>query len=481
VFGGQYALLGEDDQEARVLRRDIPFKVRSCILGPLYFLKIGLGMNKKVVIGLTSVLGFSVVYLSGVYYSGQEADQFITHAVEQAKKQTQGQAFIQINADTGFYSSHYQMVYTLAELPEGAEAWMGGRDIPFNLEVKHGFLGAVSQITLAESGLLTKLKSIQTNAELEPVSFEIEQRFNPLSQTLSMTGSMQSDQFVVVSAAKQEKATLGAIQMEFEQQGRDFMLDFAIQDSGVEVKNATLSIQGVRGYETGRLDNDDPLQAVMVEALDGVFSVERVVIENDKFNAHAEGLNLEIQQRLEAGRLLTDINYAADSFSASQVGKPVQTLEAPTLQLAFDLDYLTTRDLAIMLQQVDRSSEAILQQMEGLMVVADGVTGQGIGIDVNDLSVSWKGHKAQGSAELDLAPFAVSEIMSQPDKIRQYVTLNAQFTVPAAMLEAMPDYNPRQINGLVQMGFVQKKDDDYQVELKVKDGVATLNGQVMPM
>ncbi|SIT07711.1 DUF945 family protein [Neptunomonas antarctica] len=437
-------------------------------------------MNKKIVIGLTSVLGFSVVYLSGVYYSGQEADKFIAHAVEQAKNQTQGQAFIQVNADTGFYSSHYQMVYTPAELPKGAEEWMGGRDIPFNLEVKHGFLGAASRITLADSGLLAKLKSIQTNTELEPVTLEVNQRFNPLSQTLSMTGSMQSGQFVVVSA-KQEKATLGAIQLEFEQKDRDFMLDFAMQDSGVEANNATLSIQGITGHETGHLDHDDPLQAVMVEALDGVFNIERVVVENDKFSAQVEGLNLEIQQRLEAGRLLTDINYAADSFSASQAGKAAQTIEAPNLQLAFDLDYLTTRELAIMLQQVDRSSEAMLQQMEGLMVVADGVTRQGIGMDVNDLSVSWEGHKAQGSAELDLAPFAVSEIMSQPDKIRQYVTLNAQFTVPAAMLEAMPDYNPRQINGLVQMGFVQKKGDEYQVELKVKGGVATLNGQVMPM
>jgi uncharacterized protein YdgA (DUF945 family) len=45
----------------------------------------------------------------------------------------------------------------------------------------------------------------------------------------------------------------------------------------------------------------------------------------------------------------------------------------------------------------------------------------------------------------------------------------------------MPDYNPQQINAFVQMGFVQKQDDNYKVELQLKQGEVTLNGQTVPM
>jgi uncharacterized protein YdgA (DUF945 family) len=134
-----------------------------------------------------------------------------------------------------------------------------------------------------------------------------------------------------------------------------------------------------------------------------------------------------------------------------------------------------------MLQGKKSDPDTKHQQMEGFLVVAYSVTEKGIGADINDLSVGWNGHKAQGNAELDIIPFQVSEIMAQPDKIREYLTLDAQFSVPTAMLEAMPDYNPQQINAFGQMGFVQKQDDNYKVELQLKQGEVTLNGQTVPM
>ena len=436
-------------------------------------------MNKKAVIGCVSIVGLSAIYLAGVYYSGQEANKFLQQSLEQAQIQAGEQGIIQLDATTGFYSSQYQLVYTPAELPEGAEEWMGGRDIPFNLNVKHGFLGAVSTITLADSGLLTKLKSFQANVERAPLTLEVQQRFNPLSKQLSMNGSVDTDQFVV--ASEEGDATIGALQMNFEQQGRDFELDLVMQNSGLQAAGNKLSIEGIKGRESGRLDHDDPLQAVMVETFDALFDIDKLVVQSDKFNAEAKGLHLDMQQRLKAGRMITAIGYSADSVHIAEVGKTAPTLTDPTLKLTFDLDYAATRELAIVLQSIQSDPDAMHQQMEGLIVVADSVTEKGMGADINELSIGWEGRKAQGSAELDVAPFRVSEIMAQPDQIRKYLTLNAQFSVPAVMLEAMPDYNPQQINALVQMGFVQKKDENYKVELQLEKGVAKINGQIVPM
>lgn len=436
-------------------------------------------MNKKAVIGCVSVLGLSAMYLVGVYYSGQEADKFMQQAIEQVQVQSSGQAFIHVEAKPGFYTSNYQFVYTPTELPEGVEEWMGGRDIPFDLEVKHGFLGAESTLILAEGGLLTKLKTLQANAASEPFVMQVQQRFNPLSKQLAMSGEFETDKFVVQS--DEGTATVGAMQMDFDQQGRDFTLDLVMQDSGVDTQDYKLSVTGIKGTESGRLDHDDPLQAVMAETLEALFNIEQVLVESDKYNVEAKGLRLDVQQRLNEGRMLTSVGYAADSFHVVEAGKTAPTFTDPNLKLTFDLDFAATRELAIMLQGMQSDSDAMHQQMEGIIVVADSVTEKGIGADINDLSIGWDGHKAQGNAELDIAPFQVSEIMTQPEKIRRYLTLDAQFSVPVAMLEAMPNYNPQQINVFVQMGFVQKENDTYKVELKLKQGEVTLNGQTVPM
>ena len=439
-------------------------------------------MNKKIAIGCVSVFGLSAIYLAGVYYSGQEANKFLQQSLEQAQIQAGGQGFIQLDATKGFYSSQYQLVYTPTELPEGAEEWMGGRDIPFTLNVKHGFLGAVSNITLADSGLLTKLKSFQANTDREPLVLEVQQRFNPLSKQLAMSGTFETDQFVVASEEGSGAiGTIGALQMNFEHLGRDFKLDLVMQNSGIEAEGNKLSIEGIKGTESGRLDHDDPLQAVMLETFDALFSIEQLVVKSDKVDAEFKGLRLDMQQRLKAERMVTSIGYAADSLHVSQAGKATPTFTNPTLKLAFDLDYAATRELAVLIQNMQSDPDGMHQQMEGLMVVADSVTEKGMDADINELSIGWEGHKAQGSAGLDVAPFRVSEIMAQPDQIRKYLTLNAQFAVPAVMLEAMPDYNPQQINMLVQMGFVQKQGDSYKVELTLEKGVAKLNGQIVPM
>lgn len=436
-------------------------------------------MNKKAVIGCVSVLGLSAIYLAGVYYSGQEANKFIQQAVEQAQVQSSGKAFIHVEAKPGFYTSSYQVVYTPTELPESAEEWMGGRDIPFNLDVKHGFLGAESTLVLAEGSLLTKLKTFQANAASEPFVMQTQQRFNPFSKQLAVSGEFETDQFVVQS--EEGTATVGAMQMDFDQQGRDFTLDLVMQDSGIDTQDYKLSVKGIEGTESGRLDHDDPMQAVMAETLEALFNIEQVLVESDKYNVDAKGLRLDVQQALNDGRMLTSIGYAADSFQVVEAGKTAPAFIDPNLNLTFDLDFASTRELAIMLQDMQGEPDAMHQQMESILAVADSVTEKGIGADINDLSVGWEGYKAQGDAELDIAPFQASEIMMQPDKIRQYLTLNAQFTVPVAMLEAMPDYNPQQISMFVQMGFVQKQGDSYKVELQLKQGEVTLNGQTVPM
>lgn len=436
-------------------------------------------MNKKAVIGCVSVVGLSAIYLAGVYYSGHEANKFLQQSVEQAQIQASGQGLIQLNATTGFYSSQYQLVYTPTELPEGVEEWMGGRDIPFNLNVYHGFLGAVSNITLADSGLLMKLKSFQTNTDREPLTLEVQQRFNPFLKQLAMNGTLDTDQFIIKS--QEGTATVGALQMNFEQLGRDFTFDFTMQNSGLNANGSTLSVEGVKGSESGRLDHEDPLQAVMVETLDALFDIDKIVVQSEKFNAEAKGLHLDMQQRIKADRMITAIGYVADSVHLAEAGKTASTFTDPTLKMVFDLDYTATREFAIMIQNMQSDPDAMHQQMEGMIVVADSVTEKGMGADINEISIGWEGHKAQGSAELDVAPFRVSEIMAQPDKIRKYLTLNAQFAVPATMLEALPNYNPQQLNALVQMGFVQKKDQSYNVELNLEKGVMTLNGQPVPM
>ena len=437
-------------------------------------------MKKGMVTGVLSLLGASAVYLAGVYYSGNQANQYLEQTVEQMKLQTQGQGTISLESKKGLFSSNYNLLYTFTELPPDIENWLGGKQIPFDLKIQHGFLSANSNLTLTQGVLTDKLKTYQENQQQPPFLLVADQKFNPFSQQLSAQANLATDSFLI-SENNQTVANIGALQMSLEQQGRDLSIAFEIADSMLKTPKLSLEVTGISGTESGRLDHDDPMQAVMFESMSAVVDIKNIHIEDQQFKSDIDALSVNVQQSIEESRLITTVGYQAEAIKAHPTNKNPLLLNKPILKLTIDVDYLATRELTIQLQQMEHTPEAAEQQMENMIALSDNITGKGIGLDLDELAVSWNGEKAYGNAELDLAPFSVPAIMENPMLIQQKVTLEAQLRVPAKMLEMVPGYNPQDIEAMLGMGFIKKQDDDYLTELQIKDGAITLNGNLMPM
>ena len=439
-------------------------------------------MKKSMVAGVIGVLAASGIYLGGVYFSGQQASQYMETAMEKAQTAVQGQGFIHNESQLGFFSSHYRITYTLASTSDEFAELLGTREVPFHVLVKHRFLGADFVITLLEGELASKLKSVQANHAVAPIRIESSQRFSPFSQQMSVDAVINTDKFIVKDEDSGDEATIGAVTLDYSQDGRDFTLDFVMQDSGIVGEDGQLAVQGISGTESGVLDHEDAFQALMAESLEALFNVKSIDLKTQEGNFAVNDLTLLVSQQPESDRMLTRVVYSAGSIDATKEEQTFSFNDA-NFGISFNLDTSATRGLVEQLNQLNpEDQEAMMQQMDALVGAADQLTLKGIQAQVEDLSVRQGELKAEANAALELAPFKVSDVMMMPTAAIQYLTLDATAQFPAAMVNQLPDYNPEQLERMVDMGFLQKTPEgDYRAELKINKGEATLNGQPMPM
>jgi len=255
-----------------------------------------------------------------------------------------------------------------------------------------------------------------------------------------------------------------------------------MQDSGVVGEDGQLAVQGISGTESGVLDHEDPFQALMAESLEALFNVKSIDLKTQEGNFAVNDLTLLVSQQPESDRMLTRVVYSAGSIDATKEEQTFSFNDA-NFGISFNLDTSATRGLVEQLNQLNpEDQEAMMQQMDALVGAADQLTLKGIQAQVEDLSVHQGELKAEANAALELAPFKVSDVMMMPTAAIQYLTLDATAQFPAAMVNQLPDYNPEQLERMVDMGFLQKTPEgDYRAELKINKGEATLNGQPMPM
>ena len=444
---------------------------------------MGLIMSKGLVAGVALVALGATGYLAGVYFSGEQVGRFVEQSLQVAQQQVAEQGEVVVKSEKGFFSSRYDVTYTVEGLTPEMEAVLGGPDIPMVLEVEHGFLAANSTLILAASPLLEQLRQNQVTQEKEPFELKIKQRFNPLSQSIEIEGTFESDRFKFTNE-DQGTADIGAGKVFFTQVGREFKLDAVMADSELKDDDFTLRIEGVKAHEKGRMDHDDPFQAVMAETMEGELSIQRVISSTELYSAELKELSLTIKQLIENTRLISHVGYKAAEIlveDLSQTEKTQQVISQPTLQVTFDLDHQTSRNLIQLMSQMESSEEMAQQAMAELIGAVDKVSQQGVAVNVTDLSFGLNEQRAEGVASLTLAPFAVSHVMANPQLLQEKMQLDASFQVPVAMLALLPDYNPDQIEGMKALGFITESDGFYRVDLKVSEGQVQLNGQPLPM
>lgn len=435
-------------------------------------------MNKGVVIG-GAVAALAAVYLGGVYYTSQQADDYFQQVAEQSQQALGADGSVEYQGSSSLFAGQYHFTYTLPTLPDEFKEALGGDQVAVITTTSHGFLQAESVTRLAPGQLRNQLMAYQADKEGEPIVVVTSHGFSPFSQAVSTDAEIKTQRFTVQEG--DEEVIIGALDVQYEQNGRDFEVELEMEDSSLKTPEAQIEIKGVSGTESGELNNENLGEALIATNLEGVFEIEEINTRLEEGTSFlANDLKLEVEQKQELPRMLTRVNYKAGKFTLTEAGKPEKAFEKPNFELVMDMDYQGLYGLLERFNQMNQEVSAGQEpDMEQVMAAADQLSLQGVGLDITDLSVELEGHKAQGRAELDLAPFKVSEVLGFPPSVLEYVTLDARFKMPVAMEEALlsGSEQPGAIQQAVEADFMMKKGDNYEAELTIKDGEVSLNGK----
>ena len=120
-----------------------------------------------------------------------------------------------------------------------------------------------------------------------------------------------------------------------------------------------------------------------------------------------------------------------------------------------------------------------------MMTLFSDITSKGIGVRIDDLSLGLQGDKIEASADVDIAPFKLEEVMGQQKAMLEKLDVTAKLAIPRAVLDAVaaldPSFDPSTLDFAVMQGLLVEAEDGYTGELTVKEGAVVLNGNPLPL
>lgn len=442
-------------------------------------------MNRKIVLSAVAITGGAALYLAGVANSGKVANQYIQQQVEYTQDQLQGQAFLHLQSQPGFFKSTHELVYTFAESTPELDEMLGGREIPLLIEVEHTPLGANSRIVLAQGALKDKLSAYLADANAAPFDIRMQQRISPWDKTVSIRGELSSQALTIPLPDGDGVVEVAALTGTFSQLGKMFEMDAGIPSVEFKGDKGALTMTGISLFERAEIDQEDPLRAVMPDMFDGGFKLASMTFTKGQTGEQPEWAlkagYATVKQHTDNNRVVVAVNYGAESVEVMQAPQAI-AVTAPNLSLTFDIDEAATRTLAQTIQAMQVEDENMQQaQVAQLLEAADQLTQAGINAAIPDVSVGWDGQKAVGSLDATLSPFALNEVMMQPFAALEYLSLNAQVVLPKKMAEALPEEMQMQLAQIAALGFLSLEGEQYQTKVVIEQGEMQVNGQPVPL
>lgn len=440
-------------------------------------------MNRKIVLSAVAITGGAALYMAGVSYSGKVANQYIQQQVEYTQDQLQGQAFLHLQSQPGFFKSTHELIYTFAESTPELDEILGGREVPLLIEVEHTPLGANSRVVLAPSALRDKLSAYQADKSAAPFDISMQQRISPWDNAVSIRGEMSSQALTIPLPDEDGVVEVAALTGTFSQLGKMFEMDAGMPSVEVKGAKGVLAMTGISLFERAEIDQEDRLRAVLPDMFDGSLKLASMTFttgETEQPEWTLKAGYATVKQHTDNNRVVVAVNYGAESVEVMQAPQAI-AVTAPNLSLTFDVDEAATRTLAQTMQAMQVEDENMQQaQMAQLLEAADQLTQAGIIATIPDLSLGWNGQKAVGSLEANLSPFALNEVMMQPFAALEYLSLNAQVVLPKKMAEALPEEMQMQLAQITALGFLSLEGEQYQTKVVIDQGEMQVNGQAVP-
>ncbi len=440
-------------------------------------------MNKVLVAGLVVAVG-AAGYAGGVAWTAGKVDEAFATQIDQLSDAYAGQANISYEGTSGAFSSDYQVSIEINDLPEDMVedlvAEFGTSSLLLDVNFKHGLFSSISTSTLADTPLRTKLKEIQANAGEEFLSVETRYSYDLGSEQVLIDGNLSLAALSYSEDA--DNFSLAASEGTYSLTGETFDISLEIGELKVDSDDGSLNLSGVSLTETGTLYADDPM---MTTAFDMLISADTFSFQDADRNMDISGFKVTADQKTEGDRTLIGVGYGASEIQIQGPDIKEQVSFTPNMHLVLDVDFGAFYDLTKQIAELQRTNPAQLEDPFVMMGMLGGLTGKGMGLEIDDLSIGLKGSKVQATADLDMQPFTMQEAMMQQQEMLQKVDLDAQLVIPTELLEAIatldPEFDPSVLDVAVMQGMLVQDEQGYRGELTVKDGQVVLNGTPLPL
>ncbi|WP_261843845.1 YdgA family protein [Aliamphritea ceti] len=436
-------------------------------------------MNKVLVAGLVVAVG-AAGYAGGVAWTAGKVDEAFVAQMEQLSEAYAGQAEIGYKGTAGAFSSEYQVSVKILEMPEDLVADIGTSELLLDVNFKHGFLNSTSTSMLADTQLRTDLKEIQADANEEFLTSETRYSYDLSSQQVAVDGDFQLAALGYSEAGESFK--LAASDGAFSLMGNDFDVSLNVGELKINTNDGNINLTGVTLAESGTLYAEDP---VMTTAFDLLVAVDSFSFEDAERTMNITDFKVVADQKTEGDRTLIGVGYGAKEILMQGLELEEAVSFAPNMHFVLDVDFTAIYELTKQIADLQRQNPAQLEDPFVMMGMMGGLTGKGLGLEIDDLSIGLKGSKVSATADLDMQPFTMQEAMMQQQALLQKVDLDAQLVIPTELLDAIatldPEFDPSVLDVAVMQGMLVQDDQGYRGELTVKDGQVVLNGVPLPL
>ncbi|MBN3563833.1 DUF945 family protein [Aliamphritea spongicola] len=436
-------------------------------------------MNKVLVAGLVVAVG-AAGYVGGVAVTAGKVDEAFAAQMDQLSVAYTGQAEVNYKGTSGMFSSDYQVSVKILDLPEDLVAEIGTSELLLDVNFKHGFLNSTSTSKLADTQLRTDLKEIQANNAEEFLTAETRYSYDMGSEQVLVDGDFRLAALGYAEAG--ESFSLAASSGTYSLKGDTFDISMDVGELKLDANEGNMALSGVSLTESGTLYADDPM---MTTAFDLLISADTFSFKDAERSMDVKGFNVTADQKTEGDRTLIGVGYGASEIQIQGPDIEEQVSFTPNMHMVFDVDFDAFYGLAKQVGELQRTNPAQLEDPFVMMGMLGGLTGKGLGLEIDDLSIGLKGSKVSATADLDMQPFTMEEAMMQQQALLQKVDLDAQLVIPTELLDAIsaidPEFDASMLEIAVLQGMLVQDEQGYRGELTVKDGQVVLNGTPLPL
>ncbi len=429
-------------------------------------------MKKAIWAGCLVVVGAG--FAGGTVYTGKLVNAEYQRYVAAITENYQGVAKVSSTVNNGFWGSENTLSVEFLDLPKSVVDWAGTNTVNFNIVYTHSFLSSSSVMTIADTELLQKIKPLQVNGDKELLVVNSDYRYDFGAGQVAVTGDIQVDALRFEDKGKQLE--IGVSKGVYQLTQGALELEWLVAPSKLASGTFKVDIGEIALKESAQVESGDVLTASVTQSSLGDFSVASVRYTADSAELLIQSIVMKLKQHIEGERVVLDVDYHTEYVEIDDKRKKIR-FDEPQLQLMLDLDLASVIRFVEKLQELQEQTGEAFDYPEQVIGHLSTIADQGVNLDLKRLSVALAGETLLANAKLKLEARNGGVAPKSPI---ENMDLIAMINAPKKFLQAMPDYNPAQIQMMVGFGVLVEKGDSYVAEFTVKDGKALMNGASVP-